>query len=507
MYLHADTPQERIERALRKELSDLSRRAERAVSTLSTEESSKAARDSLTRGEAEGFFPRRDLVEIARKSGPDLRAELEGWIEKHQRLENRLLWLLDPERTRAELANLDPVNDADQLWCFVRYDFRPEILYCAWGNAMERISQSEAVSTFIHATGTAETTPMRRTEDTLVHYYYFFNWGADSYHGRKSVENMNGIHGHYFIHNDGMKYVLLNAAFTVLDSLREVGHRPLTEVERLGYFHAQIVMGQAMNIRELSHSWDEMYSWFDSVSRAFSGYAPQKRRMWNAIEDSYDRDAGIPCPISRFRKLLERESMGDHYRSALGFVRPSRLKVALAKAVVEAVVKTRSLLLRREPYIESLQNFMTYPNGVDIEDAGEKARSANLPSVCPFSGKGAVANAGYPDEQLPLSNLSDAPPIDLPVISWDEVRRHDTEDDLWVVFSGHVYDLSSFAKNHPGGLEILLRGVGKDLTKAFENANHSEMTQVFTLNFRIGKIEAEVPLPARPPEAAVEARA
>jgi cytochrome b involved in lipid metabolism len=199
--------------------------------------------------------------------------------------------------------------------------------------------------------------------------------------------------------------------------------------------------------------------------------------------------------------------MGDHYRSALGFVRPSRLKVALAKAVVEAVVKTRSLLLRPEPYIESLQNFMTYPNGVDIEDAGEKARSANLPSVCPFSGKAAVANAGYPDEQLPLSNLSDAPPIDLPVISWDEVRRHDTEDDLWVVFSGHVYDLSSFAKNHPGGLEILLRGVGKDLTKAFENANHSEMTQVFTLNFRIGKIEAEVPLPARPPEAAVEARA
>jgi hypothetical protein len=506
MYLHADTPQERIERALRKELCFLSRRAERAVSALSTHESA-AACELLESGAAEGFFPRRELMEIAWKSGPDLRAELELWIEKHQRLERRLHWLLDPESTREELANLDPVTDADRLWCFVRYDFRPEILYCAWGNAMERISQSEAVSTFIHATRTAETRPMKRTEDTLVHYYYFFNWGADSYHGQKSVESMNGIHGRYFIHNDGMKYVLLNAAFTVLDSLREIGHRPLTDAERLGYFHAQIVMGEAMNIQELSHSWDEMYSWFDSVSRAFSGYAPQKRRMWDAIEDSYDRDAAIPCPISRFRKLLERESMGDHYRSALGFVRPSRLKAALAKTVVKAVVKTRGLLLRREPYIESLQNFMTYPTGVDIEDAGEKARSAYLPSVCPFSGKAAGTNAGYPDDQLPLRSASEALPIDLPVISWDEVRRHNTADDLWVVFSGHVYDLSSFAKNHPGGLEVLLKGVGKDLTKAFENANHSEMTQVFTLNFRIGKIGAEVPLPARPPEAALEARA
>lgn len=39
---------------------------------------------------------------------------------------------------------------------------------------------------------------------------------------------------------------------------QEIGHRPLTDVERLGYFHAQIVMGQAMKIQELSHSWDEI---------------------------------------------------------------------------------------------------------------------------------------------------------------------------------------------------------------------------------------------------------
>ena len=83
----------------------------------------------------------------------------------------------------------------------------------------------------------------------------------------KSHRQITSIHGRYFIHNDGMKYVLLNAAFTILDGLDVIGNRPLAEKERLGYFHAQIQMGQAMNIQGLSHSWDEMYGWFCDLAR------------------------------------------------------------------------------------------------------------------------------------------------------------------------------------------------------------------------------------------------
>ena len=95
-------------------------------------------------------------------------------------------------------------------------------------------------------------------------------------------------------------------------------------------------------------------------------------------------------------------------------------------------------------------------------------------------------------------NVGDAAETDLGTIGWDEVRRHVTENDLWVVFNGGVYDVSSFAKNHPGGLPILLKGAGRDMTRAFENANHSELTKVFTLNFRIGKIESSRPAPGVP---------
>src|SRR5688572_26278869 len=106
MFLYADTPQDRIERAVHRELSDLSRRALHTVGGLPP-----AARDALARGEREGFFPRRELEQVGLPG-------LDVWIDKHKRLERRLRWLLNPEVTRAEIDQLDPLEDADQLTCF-----------------------------------------------------------------------------------------------------------------------------------------------------------------------------------------------------------------------------------------------------------------------------------------------------------------------------------------------------------------------------------------------------
>jgi predicted heme/steroid binding protein len=353
---------------------------------------------------------------------------------------------------------------------------------------MERISQIEAASTFFHATGKAEIHSVKRTEDTLIYYYYYFNWGLDSYHGRTAIETLNQIHGRYYIHNDGMKYVLLDGAFTLLDTLEAMAHRKLTEHERLGYFHATVKMGRAMNIADLTDSYDEMRTWFYDVSRAFAAPAPQKLRMWNALEDNFDRGARVPWIIGRFRRLIENVSMDESYRSALGFTEPSKFEAAVCRSVVRGVTKVRSIM-PPEANIESLQNFITYPNGATLEAAGEKARSERMPAVCPFSGK-SLANHGYPEGQRPLQRVEDAAPTELPVLSWTEVKHHNTIDDLWVVFGGHVYDLSSFARNHPGGMKVLLNHAGRDASKAFEKAKHTDLTKVFSLNFRIGKIES-----------------
>jgi len=513
-FLHQDTPQDRIERAVHLELADLSRRANLALSGMNGDETSgraaAAACEVLQRAKADGVFPRHELTQIKstlRAERPEaadghVTQEIDRWIDQHIKFERRLRWLLNPEVTRAELNSLDPIADADQLFAFVKYEFRFEFLFCAWANAIERISQSESVSTFFHGTGAAENHSLKRTEDTLIHIYYFSNWGLDSYHGRLAAASMNQMHGRYFIHNDGMKYVLLNGALSVLDSLKAVGHRPLSDTERLGYFHSHIVMGKAMNIQELSHDWDEMYGWFAGMNKAFSNHTPQKIRMWRALEDGFDRDAKIPGIVSRFRRQLEIAAMDDSYRSALGFERPSDEKVAKLNKMVDRITRLRKKLPRGEPYIESLQNFITYPKGVDIQVAGVKARSPRMPRACPFHAKTPPVHID-PENQLPLMDFNDAPKLELKEFTWEEVRQHNKPDDVWVVFNGEVYDVSSFAKNHPGGLKVLVNGAGRDMTKAFEKAGHSHLTKIFALNFRIGRIEpAPAPHWTRPEPAA-----
>ena len=122
--------------------------------------------------------------------GREARAQRPSWCVPPLRpgstgiaaVEQRLGWLLDPRLTADSLESLSPEDDADQLWCHVRFCFRPEVRY-AWGNAIKRIAQVESAATFFHSTGKAEGMPVLRTEDTAFFYAFLFNWGIDSYHG------------------------------------------------------------------------------------------------------------------------------------------------------------------------------------------------------------------------------------------------------------------------------------------------------------------------------------
>ena len=51
--------------------------------------------------------------------------------------------------------------------------------------------------------------------------------------------------------------------------------------------------------------------------------------------------------------------------------------------------------------------------------------------------------------------------------SMEEVAQHKAENDCWTVFQGKVYDITEYAKVHPGGRKIFL-GKGKDCTKLYE---------------------------------------
>ena len=53
-------------------------------------------------------------------------------------------------------------------------------------------------------------------------------------------------------------------------------------------------------------------------------------------------------------------------------------------------------------------------------------------------------------------------------ISMEEVKKHHTIDDCWVVINKKVYDVTDFLSSHPGGLEILVKSGGTDATEEFD---------------------------------------
>ena len=65
-------------------------------------------------------------------------------------------------------------------------------------------------------------------------------------------------------------------------------------------------------------------------------------------------------------------------------------------------------------------------------------------------------------------------------ISAQEVAKHSSSSDCWIIISNKVYNVSSYLRSHPGGAGAITPYCGKEATRAFETkdlggsgANHS----------------------------------
>jgi len=79
--------------------------------------------------------------------------------------------------------------------------------------------------------------------------------------------------------------------------------------------------------------------------------------------------------------------------------------------------------------------------------------------------------------------------------SWDEIKKHNTITDLWVVIDGKVYDVSEFVEEHPGGDGPLMEQAGKDASAAFADVGHSEGALEQLGDYVIGVAEQKIVAP------------
>eukprot|EP00262_Sarcandra_glabra_P017170 TRINITY_DN57_c0_g1_i2.p1 TRINITY_DN57_c0_g1~~TRINITY_DN57_c0_g1_i2.p1 ORF type:complete len:135 (+),score=29.15 TRINITY_DN57_c0_g1_i2:191-595(+) len=83
------------------------------------------------------------------------------------------------------------------------------------------------------------------------------------------------------------------------------------------------------------------------------------------------------------------------------------------------------------------------------------------------------------------------------VFTLEEVSKHNTNKDCWLIIDGKVYDVTKFLEDHPGGDEVLLSATGKDATDDFEDVGHSSSARAMMDEYEIGAIDAAT-IPNRP---------
>ncbi|XP_030588310.1 fatty acid desaturase 2-like [Archocentrus centrarchus] len=80
------------------------------------------------------------------------------------------------------------------------------------------------------------------------------------------------------------------------------------------------------------------------------------------------------------------------------------------------------------------------------------------------------------------------------VYTWEEVQRHSSKNDKWLVIDRKVYNITQWAKRHPGGFRVISHYAGEDATEAF-TAFHpdSKFVQKFLKPLLLGELAATEP--------------
>merc|ERR1712125_172656 len=87
-----------------------------------------------------------------------------------------------------------------------------------------------------------------------------------------------------------------------------------------------------------------------------------------------------------------------------------------------------------------------------------------------------------------MNNAASAAPAAGGGITMEEVAKHVTKTDCWVVVSGQVLDVTNFLSQHPGGELAILTFAGKDATEEFNMIHPPDVIRKYAPDAIIGVV-------------------
>lgn len=129
-----------------------------------------------------------------------------------------------------------------------------------------------------------------------------------------------------------------------------------------------------------------------------------------------------------------------------------------------------------------------------------------IPRFTPTAHHKAFVSPAYPHPDVRSQHQMPGfqPPRDRVSFRMEEVKRHTSKDDAWIVVHGNVYNITNFIKHHPGWMVgsqsstilAILRNLGKDCTLEFD-AIHPDYAVRQLADYRIGELQlAAEPAPS-----------
>jgi len=66
-------------------------------------------------------------------------------------------------------------------------------------------------------------------------------------------------------------------------------------------------------------------------------------------------------------------------------------------------------------------------------------------------------------------------------VSIEDVAKHSTDKDCWVVIGDEVFDVTNFLSDHPGGKKAIMLFAGKDATEEFDMLHDRKVIKKYGL--------------------------
>ncbi|KAH6657300.1 putative fumarate reductase Osm1 [Truncatella angustata] len=131
------------------------------------------------------------------------------------------------------------------------------------------------------------------------------------------------------------------------------------------------------------------------------------------------------------------------------------------------------------------------PGKVSVEwGNGASGSSTNVGNTT-ATGPTPKADAGKSSENA--SKPQSAKKFEVPEkeFTLEEVAKHNTKEDLWVVVKGVVMDLSNWLEEHPGGPQAIMNFMGRDATEEFEMLHDDEVIPKYAPQQVIGRVKGQ----------------